>query len=1185
VNLELTSLDPDLERTLRRARRAQVRMGDNQRDPRVEQHEENRRNAEEEDEENEDARAGNREHRRMYELDFTTALHELLNPTAVSTHSCIVLPPTNATHYDLKPHVIQMLPSFYGLDHENPYSHVKKFRSITVTTKFQNFSEESVNLRLFPFSLHDRATEWLDSLAPRSITSWKELLKQFYHRFYPMSRVNDARKEISSFSQDEDEKFTECWTRFKDMLMKCPPHGYEKWRLVQFFYQGLSQTNRSMIELMNGGTFLNLTGDLAYKALEKIAANTQNWDFSSCRDKSARKDKKGGILELKCEQELTQRMDAIVKRLDEMSVGKPVNAVNTLPVESCSVCASPMHLAQNCPSMTVFEMEQVNAFNSFQKPSNGPYSETYNPGWRNHPNFSWKQNQPNTNQGGAPHYPPGFSSYPNQGRLAQPASSSYQVPNQAPASSNQSLEDTMRDFMKMTGQSISDIRQSTMVNTQAISKLEMQMGQLVNHLGERDKGKLPSQAVNNPKACGNSSNQEHVQAIVTLRSGKKVDNKVVNPEEAEEEEQKEKEEEKEEEGDNQKEADAEPSIVTQDIKYPPRALVPKAPYPERLQAPKNGGKLEDILEVFKQVQINIPFLDAIQQIPSYAKFLKDLVTVKRKTNVPKKAFMTEQVSAILQCKLHLKYKDPGCPTITCMIGVSQIERALLDLGASVNLLPYSVYLQLGLGELKPTTMTLQLADRSVKVPRGKVEDVLIKVDKFYFPVDFIVLDTEPVQMVGTEIPVILGRPFLATANALINCRSGVMKISFGNMTVELNIFHVRKQPLNYDQMNQVCLIEEIMEEVVEESSIEDPLEACLAQFGEDLDMDKLMEQADALLETTLLENKEKKETVVPDSQKKELKPLPDNLKYKFLGPAESLPVIIASDLTDAQEEKLIEVLREHKEAIGWTIEDIKGISPSLVMHKIHLEEDSKPSREPQRRLNPAMQEVVRAEVIKLLDAGIIYPISDSKWVSPIHVVPKKAGLTVVTNKDNELVPTRIQSGWRVCIDYRKLNIATRKDHFPLPFIDQMVEHLAGHEYYCFLDGYSGYNQIPVDPEDQEKTTFTCPFGTFAYRRMPFGLCNAPATFQRCMISIFSDMVERIMEIFMDDFSVFESSFQECLDRLTLVLVRCKEKNLVLNWEKCHFMVKQGIVLGHIISQRGIEVDKAKVDDQCQIVYI
>jgi hypothetical protein len=249
--------------------------------------------------------------------------------------------------------------------------------------------------------------------------------------------------------------------------MKCPPHGYEKWRLVQFFYQGLSQPNRSMIELMNGKAFLNLTGDLAYKALEKIAANSQNWDFTSCRDKSARNPKRGGILELKGEQELTQRMDAIVKRLDALSIGKPINAANTFPVKSCSVYASPLHQAQNCPSMTVFEMEQVNAFNNYQKPSSGPYSETYNPGWKNHPNFSWKQNQPTINQGGAPHYPPGFSSpYQNQGRSAPPvSSSSYQAPTQPPASSTQSLEETMREFMKITGQSISVARHSTMVNT------------------------------------------------------------------------------------------------------------------------------------------------------------------------------------------------------------------------------------------------------------------------------------------------------------------------------------------------------------------------------------------------------------------------------------------------------------------------------------------------------------------------------------------------------------------------------------------------------------------------------------------------------------------------------------------------------------------------------------------------
>nr|GEZ38903.1 reverse transcriptase domain-containing protein [Tanacetum cinerariifolium] len=167
--------------------------------------------------------------------------------------------------------------------------------------------------------------------------------------------------------------------------------------------------------------------------------------------------------------------------------------------------------------------------------------------------------------------------------------------------------------------------------------------------------------------------------------------------------------------------------------------------------------------------------------------------------------------------------------------------------------------------------------------------------------------------------------------------------------------------------------------------------------------------------------------------------------------------------------------------------------------------------------------------------------------------------------------------WRVCIDYRKLNEATSKDHFPLSFMDQMLERLAGKEYYCFLDGFYGYFQIPIDPRDQEKTTFTCPYGTFAYRRMPFGLCNAPRTFQRCIIAIFHDMVEKTMEVFMDDFSVFGNSFETCLSRLDKMLQRCEDTKLSLNWEKSHFMVKKGIVLGHKISRNGNEVDKAKVD--------
>ena len=224
-----------------------------------------------------------------------------------------------------------------------------------------------------------------------------------------------------------------------------------------------------------------------------------------------------------------------------------------------------------------------------------------------------------------------------------------------------------------------------------------------------------------------------------------------------------------------------------------------------------------------------------------------------------------------------------------------------------------------------------------------------------------------------------------------------------------------------------------------------------------------------------------------------------------------------------------------------------------------------------------MKEVVRKEIIRLLDAGIIYHVAESDWVSPVHCVPKKGGFTVVANENNELIPTRTVVGHRMCIDYRKLNKETRKDHYPLPFIDQTLERLAKHSYFCYLDGYSGFSQIAVHPDDQLKTTFTCPFGMYAYRRMPFGLYNAPTTFQRCMTAIFADFVEEIMEVFMDDFSVYGTSFNNCLFNLNKVLQRCEDTNLVLNWEKCHFMVQEGIVLGHKVSGKGIEVDKAKIE--------
>ena len=214
------------------------------------------------------------------------------------------------------------------------------------------------------------------------------------------------------------------------------------------------------------------------------------------------------------------------------------------------------------------------------------------------------------------------------------------------------------------------------------------------------------------------------------------------------------------------------------------------PFPQALKGKKKASNQTEILEVLRQVKVNIPLLDMIKQVPTYAKFLKDMCTVKRGLGIDKKAFLIEQVSAIIQSKTPVKYKDTGSSTISVNIEGTCMDKALLDLGASVNLLSYSVYKKLGLGELKPTNITLSLAGRSVKIPKGIVEDVLVKVDKFYYPVDFIVLDTESVAEGTNQVPIILGRPFFATSNAIINCRNGVMQLTFGNMTLELNIFHL-----------------------------------------------------------------------------------------------------------------------------------------------------------------------------------------------------------------------------------------------------------------------------------------------------------------------------------------------------------------------------------------------------------
>ena len=278
-----------------------------------------------------------------------------------------------------------------------------------------------------------------------------------------------------------------------------------------------------------------------------------------------------------------------------------------------------------------------------------------------------------------------------------------------------------------------------------------------------------------------------------------------------------------------------------------------------------------------------------------------------------------------------------------------------------------------------------------------MKDVLVQGDKFYFPVDFVVLDTQPVVNQGTQFPVILGRPFLATANAIIHCRGGLMTLSFGNMTVNLNIFNVIKEIGDEEDIWEANMIDSMVQKYVDNVSYDDPLMAYLVtpSWVEEVTtsgsefLHAIIEHSEVLEANGWAPKFEPlppmEDRVLPSGEsppKLELKPLSSHLKYAFLGVEETFPIIISSFLESDQENKLLEILRTHKTAIGWTIENIKGISPLICTHRIHLEEDVKPSRQPQRRLNPIMKEVVKKEVLKLLDVGVIYPIADSKWFSP-----------------------------------------------------------------------------------------------------------------------------------------------------------------------------------------------------------
>ncbi|RVW25073.1 Retrovirus-related Pol polyprotein from transposon 17.6 [Vitis vinifera] len=647
--------------------------------------------------------------------------------------------------------------------------------------------------------------------------------------------------------------FHECWKGIWRPSMLVLIMAFDTWLLVSYFYDGMSSFMKQILETMCGGDFMSKNSEEAMDFLSYVSEVTRGWDEPNSKELGRMKapvNPKGGMYMLSEDMDMKAKVATIARRLEELELKKMHEALTTMQ----------------------------------------PYGNTYNSSWRNHPNFSWKPRPP-------PYQP--------------------QAQTQAPQQTS-SVEQAIVNLSKVMGDFVGEQKA---INSQLHQKIEnvesslnKRMDGMQNDLYQKiDNIQYSISRLTNLKHRDSSKLRE-VKAVITLRSGKEVDQplpKVRQDEELLSKKTLVKE------SNNQEEESGKKSASKSSIEEEPRIVIKEdmmkkhmpPPFPQALHGKKEIKNSSEILEVLRQVKVNIPLLDMIKQVPTYAKFLKDLCTVKRGLHVTKNAFLTEQ------CEFA----------------------------------PYSVYKQLGLGGLKPTAITLSLADRHL----------------------------HPDEDEGLE---------------------------------ELS-----------------CLLER--------------REEILPLFNKEDSQGAAME----------------------DPSKLVLKPLPVNLK-------------------------------KCKKAIGWQISDLKGISPLVCTHHIYMEEDAKPVKQPR---------------------------GDSLWVSPTQVVPKKSGITVIQNEKGEEVSTRPTSGWRVCIDYRRLNSVTRKDHFLLPFMDQVLERVSVHPFYCFLDGYSG--------------------------RMPFGLCNAPATFQRCMLSIFSDMVERIMEVFMDEIT------------------------------KCHFMVQQGIVLGHVISKNGIEVDKAKVE--------
>ncbi|GJX79731.1 reverse transcriptase domain-containing protein [Tanacetum coccineum] len=1087
---------------------------------------------------------------------------QLLKAPTEGYEDAMVVPEITADNFKLKHGLLTFVQNkqFFGHDKEDPHAHIRYFNKITSTMKFLNFPSTSVKLMLFPFSLEGAARIWLEKEPPRSIQTWDDLVLKFINKFFPPSKTTNLRNEFTRFQQRFDETFYEAWDRFNELLWACPHHGFSELYQLDIFYNALNSNDQDSLNSAAGGNFLDKMPRDCLRIIEsksKVYNSRNKPVVAKVSSSTSTPDISSDVAELK---DMVKAL--LLDKKNQSPAPTPIKAVE----ESCVTCGG------------------THSYQNYHATAGNIYRDNI---------------QEYVSQAAAANYNQGNTGYQaliaNQIRPPVIQPPAYQAPAyQAPAPQIQGvLKEDFQAYVKANDAVMRNMQTQGQNMQNQLTNITDMLSKFFTSNTASTLGTLPSNTVTNPnedlKCITTRSGVAYKGPTIPTTSSLKVVEREIEvtkdtmpP------------------TNNRSTKDVQPLVVlvvhnesiSEPVNAPISASMPNQktsiPFPSRRnderRREKANDQIEKFYEIFKDLSFKISFTDALMLMPKFASTLKTLIGNKEKLSEMARTPLNENCSAVIRNKLPKKLRDPGRFLIPCEFSRINTCNALADLGASINLMPYFVWKNLSLPKLTPNCMTLELADCSVSEPIGIAEDVYVTMGKFQFLADFVVVDFKP----DLRVLLILGRSFLKTSCALIDVYEGEITLRVGKEAITFNLDQTSRYTTNYNHMtaNRIDIIDMACEEYSQEvlgfsnvissgnptpyyNPIVSTSSPTLTPFG-DSDF-FLFEEADSFLaiEDDLTTSEVDPTYYDPkgdilileailninEPPEVELKDLPPHLEYAFLEGNNKFPVIIAKDLKNEEKAALIEVLKSHKRAITWKLSDIKGIDPEFCTHKILMKEDHEPTVQHQRRVNPKIHDVIKKKVEKLLDAGLIYPIYDSPWVSPVHCVPKKGGMTFIKNDENDLIPTRLVTGWRVCIDYRKLNEATRKDHFPLPFMDQMLERLTGNQYYCFLDGFSGYFHIPTDPKDQEKTTFTCPYGTFAYRRMPFGLCNAPDTFQR----------------------FFGDSFSTCLSQLDKMLKWCEDTNLVLNWEKIHFMVKEDIVLGHKISKSGIEVDRAKVD--------